>query len=151
MKFKSRREQCVPVICMWGPPSETYTVPSAIPWSTTEHKSVRMLMRARSPYSHSVRETLTARRKGEVEKIAEELNGKTHRRWCHHALVPSMFLSRGSLMSKIRFQDRFAVRCLELISCFAFPEEGIMKQMDLATTYDHCWIIKDCDILSLSN
>lgn len=118
--FKSHREQCVPVICMWGPPSETYTVSSAMLWSTTEHKSVRTLMRARSPYSHSVREALTARRGG-AKQITEQLNGKAHRRWCHRALVPSMFLSRGSLMSKIRFQDRFAVRCLELISCFLNP------------------------------
>lgn len=39
--FKSRRAKCVPVICMWGPPSETYTLPSAIPRSTTEHKPVK--------------------------------------------------------------------------------------------------------------
>lgn len=54
-------------------------------------------------------------------------------------------------MSKIRFQDRFAVRCLELISCFTFPEDDSMKRVNLTTGYDHCGIIEDCDILSLNN
>lgn len=89
-------------------------------WPAREHKSIHQIVRVNTKMSKRKAENIH-RKRGWMKK---------KKRWCHWVVVPNMFLSRGSLISRIRFQDRFAAGRLELISSYRIPRDRIEEQME---------------------
>lgn len=82
----------------------------------------------------------------------KESNGKEPKRWCHPVWVPNMFLSWGSLVSRIGFRNGFLKPSLELIWFYEVPqdccEKGTQPEQSLLSSLNN-WVARRT--LSLNN